>query len=52
MNPRENFLRYRFSKFDDSMFIFLTIYDAFYIFWIGVRENKSAKIIENQGARK
>ena len=37
------FSKYRFSKFDDFMFIFLTIYDAFYILWVGVRENKSAR---------
>ena len=40
------------------MFIILTIYDAFYILWVGVRENKSArklskfKVRENKSARK
>ena len=51
------FSKYRFSKFDDLMFIFLTIYDAFYTLWVGVRENKSArklskfKVRENTSAR-
>ena len=40
------------------MFIFLTIYDAFYVLWVGVRKNKSArklpkfKVRENKSARK
>ena len=52
------FSKYRFSKFDYLMFIIRTIYDAFYIPWVGVRENKSArklskfKVRENKSARK
>ena len=52
------FSKYRFSKFDYLMFIFLTIYNAYYILWVRVHENKSArklskfKVRENKSARK
>ena len=52
------FSKCRFSEFDDTMLIFLTIYDALYIPSVGERENKSArklskfKMRENKSARK